>query len=114
MNIRACTCVFRWLPEVHSVFYQGNKKKHIPASKLEDILETAAVMMSAQLRELVIDSVHDYQHMYSPLKEKPLVGLFPGFVVHIAIDGCTMQFEPCQKDFEVRVPTLPPRDLIYA
>ena len=104
----SCICVHvhilyvrRWLSDVHGIFYQANKKKQIPSNKLEAIFEAASVMMSSQLRELVINSVSSYQHMYSPVSGEAVEGIFPGFVIHIAIDGITMQFEPCQKDFEV-------------
>jgi dynein heavy chain len=92
--------ISKWLSDVHGIFYQANKKKQIPSNKLEAIFEAASVMMSSQLRELVINSVSSYQHMYSPVSGEAVEGIFPGFVIHIAIDGITKQFEPCQKDFE--------------
>ena len=68
-----CMCVYvcllcSWLPNVQTIFYQGNKKKLIPHKQLEAFFKAAAVLMTNQLRELALDSISDYLHVFCPSK----------------------------------------------
>lgn len=85
---------------MHGIFFQGNKKKQIPTDRLERFFEAVSVLMSSQLRELSLNSIAAYLEMFCPNPESSAVGLFPGFVVNVTVDGTLLQFEPSQRDLE--------------
>lgn len=86
---------------MHGIFFQGNKRKQIPTDRLGQFFEAVSVLMSSQLRELSLNSIADYLEMFCPTPGRSAVGLFPGFVVNVTVDGTVLQFEPSQKDLEV-------------
>lgn len=96
----------RWLSEVHGIFFQGNKRKQIPTDRLGQFFEAVSVLMSSQLRELSLNSIASYLEMLCPMPGCSAVGLFPGFVVNVTVDGTALQFEPSQRDVEVCTLTL--------
>lgn len=57
-------CVFRWFPEVQTIFYQGNKRKQVPSNqeqeKLESFFNCAATLMTDNLQQLTLLSIDDY------------------------------------------------------
>ena len=81
----------------------GSKKKQVPTDpeQLNRLFEAATVLMTNQLRELAIDSISSYVQVFDPPKDSPVLGLFPGFVIHVVLDGTSVQFEPGEKDYEV-------------
>lgn len=85
---------------MHGIFFQGNKKKQIPTDRLPRFFEAVSVLMSSQLRELSLNSIATYLEMFCPSPESSAVGLFPGFVVNVTVDGTLLQFEPSQRDLE--------------
>lgn len=87
---------------MHGIFFQGNKKKQIPTDRLDRFFEAVSVLMSSQLRELSLNSIAAYLDMFCPNPENSAVGLFPGFVVNVTVDGTLLQFEPSQRDLEAR------------
>lgn len=60
----------RWLPEVQNIFFQGNRRKQIPLEHLDSFFDGVAVMMTNQLREMALDSIADYLHIFCPVKVK--------------------------------------------
>ena len=86
---------------MHGIFFQGNKRKQIPTDRLEQFFEAVSVLMSSHLRELSLNSIADYLEMFCPALDRTAVGLFPGFVVNVTVDGTALQFEPSQRDLEV-------------
>lgn len=60
-------CV-RWLPDVRTIYSQGSRRKLVPASFSEELpsfYDCAAVLMSCQLQELLLDSMSDLTQMIS-------------------------------------------------
>lgn len=62
----------RWLPEVQNIFFQGNRRKQIPLEHLDSFFDGVAVVMTNQLREMALDSIADYLHIFCPVKVKQL------------------------------------------
>lgn len=62
--IKTLCCVFRWFPEVQTIFYQGNKRKQVPSNqeqeKLESFFNCAATLMTENLQQLTLHSIDDY------------------------------------------------------
>ena len=54
----------RWFSEVQNIFYQGNKRNLIPLDKRDEFFNSVAVLMTNQLRELALDSIEDYLHVF--------------------------------------------------
>lgn len=56
--------MFRWFPEVQTIFYQGNKRKQVPSNqeqeKLESFFNCAATLMTENLQQLTLLSIDDY------------------------------------------------------
>lgn len=56
--------MFRWFPEVQTIFYQGNKRKQVPSNqeqeKLESFFNCAATLMTENLQQLTLHSIDDY------------------------------------------------------
>ena len=56
--------LFRWFPEVQTIFYQGNKRKQVPSNqeqeKLESFFNCAATLMTDNLQQLTLISINDY------------------------------------------------------
>lgn len=94
---------FRWFPEVQNIFYHGNKRKLIPLGQLESFFRSVAVLMTNLLRELVLDSIKDYQQIFCPPSDQDVPGKFPGFVINVVLNGTSMEFEPNSQGFEIVV-----------
>ena len=93
----------RWFPEVQNIFYYGNKRKLIPLGQLESFFRSVAVLMTNLLRELVLDSIKDYHHIFCPPADQDVPGKFPGFVINVVLNGSSMEFEPNYRGFEIVV-----------
>lgn len=59
--------------------------------------------MTNLLRELVLDSIKDYRHIFCPPADQDVPGKFPGFVINIVLNGSSMEFEPNYRGFEIVV-----------
>ena len=97
------TVHIRWFPEVQNIFYYGNKRKLIPLGQLESFFRSVAVLMTHLLRELVLDSIKDYHHIFCPPADQDVPGKFPGFVINVVLNGSSMEFEPNYRGFEIVV-----------
>ena len=71
MHIRKCpNCptglllLCRWLVDVQNIFYQGNKKRHVPSfsepDRLISYFNSVATLMTNQLQNLGGHSMRDY------------------------------------------------------
>ena len=58
----------RWVPALKNIFLLGNKRKQIPPDHLEAFFSGVAVVMTNQLREMTLDSINDYLHVFCPVK----------------------------------------------
>lgn len=58
-----------WIPEVHNIYYQGCRRKLLPASskvaKLQSFFNCVAALMTSLLQNLAIDSMKDYTNLIS-------------------------------------------------
>ena len=58
---------FRWFPEVQNIYYQGNKRKHVPdhrnEEKLKSFFNCAATLMTEQLQNLCLHSIEDFANL---------------------------------------------------
>ncbi|XP_053328214.1 dynein axonemal heavy chain 7 [Spea bombifrons] len=92
----------KWFPEIQNIYYQGNKKKHIPANnkKLESFFNCAATLMTEQLQSLALVSMKDY----TDLIVQPLGSVrayeHPGFIMRLILDNVSIKFEPDFNDYE--------------
>ena len=59
--------------------------------------------MTNQLRQLAIDSICDYLHVFCPPANTSVPGIFPGFVINVVLNGSTVEFDPSLKGFEVHM-----------
>ena len=58
----------RWVPALKNIFLLGNKRKQIPPDHMEAFFSGVAVVMTNQLREMTLDSINDYLHVFCPVK----------------------------------------------
>lgn len=61
--------------------------------------------MTNLLRELAMNSIKDYYHIFCPRADQKIPGKFPGFVVNAVLNGTSLEFEPNSQGFEIVVLT---------
>ena len=61
--------------------------------------------MTNLLRELAMNSIKDYHHIFCPPADQDVLGNFPGFVVNAVLNGTSLEFEPNPQGFEIVVLT---------
>ncbi|XP_054642367.1 dynein axonemal heavy chain 7 [Dunckerocampus dactyliophorus] len=93
----------KWLPEVHNIYYHGNRRKLMPAQsnmdKLQSFYNCAATLMTTQLQDLVLDSMADYTRLLCPnLSEQTCE--HPGFILHLILGDKDVTIEPDVKSYE--------------
>jgi dynein heavy chain len=93
----------KWLPEVQNIFFQGNRRKQIPLEHLDSFFDGVAMVMTNQLREMALDSISDYLHVFCPVKGEHCEGIFSGFALNVVISGTAVKFEPDPSGFEILV-----------
>ncbi|KAM9851167.1 dynein axonemal heavy chain 7 [Aulostomus maculatus] len=88
----------KWLPEVQDIFYQGSRRKLLPASsnttKLQSFYNCAATLMTSQLQNLTVDSMKDFTHLISQHLGSGRGCEPPGFVLHLVLQDKEIKFEP--------------------
>ncbi|KAM6934818.1 dynein axonemal heavy chain 7 [Xenentodon cancila] len=93
-----------WIPEVHSIYYQGYMRKLVPSSgnvaKVESFFNCAAALMTLLLQNLAFDSLRDYTHLLSQALCSDSAGGHPGFVLHLILEENEIRFEPDLKTYE--------------
>ncbi|XP_070694441.1 dynein axonemal heavy chain 7 [Pempheris klunzingeri] len=93
-----------WVPVVQNIFYQGSRRKQVPASsnvaKLQSFFNCAAALMTSQLQSLAIDSMRDYTHLLSQDPQSERAYEHPGFVLHLILEDREIKFEPDLKLYE--------------
>ncbi|XP_061774430.1 dynein axonemal heavy chain 7 [Nerophis ophidion] len=94
----------KWLPEVHNIYYHGNRRKLIPTQKNMDKLQSfyncAATLMATQLQDLVLDSMEDYTRLICRDTSSELACDYPGFMLHLILEDTYITIEPDVKSFE--------------
>ncbi|KAM9385734.1 dynein axonemal heavy chain 7 [Pholidichthys leucotaenia] len=93
-----------WIPEVQNIYYQGCKRKMVPPdsnmTKLQSFFNCAAVLMTSQLQNLVIDSLRDYTSLILQDSHSDRLREHPGFVLHLILEDKEIKFEPDFKMYE--------------
>ncbi|XP_065834129.1 dynein axonemal heavy chain 7-like [Oscarella lobularis] len=89
----------KWLPDVQTVFYLGNKKRQITHNTLDAFFNSAAVLMSSQLRSLVLRSIESFTELFSPPESLSALSQFKGFVMKLVLEKNAVKFEPNFSDF---------------
>ncbi|XP_078184177.1 dynein axonemal heavy chain 7 isoform X4 [Callithrix jacchus] len=97
------TLLKRWLPEVQNIYYQGNKKKHLPtgdsSAKLESFFNCAAALMTLQLQDLALVSMQDFTDLIAQPPDSVRAFEHPGFIMRLILDKDTIKFEPEFSDY---------------
>nr|XP_057937248.1 dynein axonemal heavy chain 7 isoform X2 [Doryrhamphus excisus] len=101
-NIRG-VLINKWLPEVHNIYYHGNRRKLMPTQsnmyKLQSFYNSAATLMATQLQDLVLDSMADYTKLLCPnLSDQACE--HPGFILHLILGDKEITIEPDVKSYE--------------
>ncbi|KAG9271272.1 dynein heavy chain 7, axonemal [Astyanax mexicanus] len=95
----------KWFPELHRIYFQGTKRKHVPSdsnpAKLQSFFNCAAALMTSQIQNLALESVQDYTNLlaHDPQSTRPYK--HPGFVLHLVLEQNEIKFQPEFQDFEV-------------
>ncbi|XP_036417740.1 dynein heavy chain 7, axonemal [Colossoma macropomum] len=95
----------KWLPEVHHIYYQGNKRKLVPSdanpARLQSFFNCVAALMTSQLQSLALESIHDYTRLIAQDPHSVRAYEHPGFVLRLILEQNEIKFEPQFQDFEV-------------
>ncbi|KAL7866083.1 hypothetical protein SRHO_G00113300 [Serrasalmus rhombeus] len=95
----------KWLPEVHRIYYQGNKHKLVPSdanpARLQSFFNCVAALMTSQLQSLALESIHDYTRLIAQDPCSVRAYEHPGFVLRLILEQNEIKFEPQFQDCEV-------------
>ncbi|KAL7881400.1 hypothetical protein AOLI_G00082480 [Acnodon oligacanthus] len=95
----------KWLPEVHRIYYQGNKRKLVPSdanpARLQSFFNCVAALMTSQLQSLALESIHDYTRLIAQDPRSVRAYEHPGFVLRLILEQNEIKFEPQFQDCEV-------------
>ncbi|GLD71075.1 dynein heavy chain 7, axonemal-like protein [Lates japonicus] len=93
-----------WIPEVQNIYYQGFRRKLVPArsnmAKLSSFFNCVAALMTSQLQSLAIDSMRDYTSLISQDPQSERAYEHSGFVLHLILEDREIKFEPDFKLYE--------------
>ncbi|CAH8444945.1 unnamed protein product [Schistosoma curassoni] len=94
----------KWLNEIQSIFYHGNRRKLVPTSdeplKLEAFYRCAATLMTENLQNLGLLSMLDYKNLICQLPINPNGQQHPRFILRLVLDENMIKFEPSIEEFE--------------
>ncbi|XP_018647924.1 putative dynein heavy chain [Schistosoma mansoni] len=94
----------KWLNEIQSIFYHGNRRKLVPTSdeplKLEAFYRCAATLMTENLQNLGLISMSDYKNLICQSPIDPNGQQHPGFILRLVLDENMIKFEPPIEEFE--------------
>ena len=84
----------RWLPEVQTIFYQGNKRRLVPSnqnqSRLESFFNCAGTLMTENMQQLTLMSIVDYTDLLC----QPPVSVVSGSLICYNYSYWTSNFLP--------------------
>ncbi|KAG7268093.1 LOW QUALITY PROTEIN: hypothetical protein CRUP_011869 [Coryphaenoides rupestris] len=95
---------FRWLAEVHNIYYRAAKRKLVPSNShagKQSYFDCAAVLMTSHLQSLVLDSMLDYTSLICGDPRSVRAHEHPGFVVCLILEDKQIKFMPAFGHFEV-------------
>merc|ERR1712048_348475 len=79
----------KWFKEVIRIFSSENKKLH-----QEGFLDCTAELMTQQLQDLAINSIHDYKHIFVNKADAIRKYQHPGFILRLQLDVDHIAFSP--------------------
>jgi dynein heavy chain len=99
------TLAKKWFVEVQNIFYQGNKRKLVPSTsepvRQKSFYDCAAGIMTSNLQSLCLNSLADYDYMFTLVPRSTRSYEHSGFVLRLILADTEIKYEPSFKDFEV-------------
>ena len=91
--------------EVQNIFFQGNKRKLVPSTsepaRQKSFFDCAACLMTSNLQSLCLNSLVDYQQLFTLTPKSTRKYEHSGFTLRLILAETEIKYEPSFNDFEI-------------